>query len=232
MCALSVAQRLESKAGLEIGGPSLVFSDYGAIPLYRFIKRLDNVVFSEQTIWEGHRQAGRTFIYARGRAPGNNFILEATALTAIADQSHDFVLASHCLEHIANPLRALKEWQRVLKSGGHLLVILPDRSRTFDHRRPITTLDHMIEDFERGVGEDDRTHLEEILALHDLPLDPPAGTFEQFKARSLRNPENRCLHHHVFTLDSAQDLIAYAGFEIEHAESARPIHLIILAHKG
>jgi len=31
---------------------------------------------------------------------------------------YDFLLASHCLEHMANPLCAFQEWLRVLKKKG------------------------------------------------------------------------------------------------------------------
>ena len=37
-----------------------------------------------------------------------------TSLDGIDDASYDVVLASHTLEHIANPLRALSEWRRVV----------------------------------------------------------------------------------------------------------------------
>ena len=36
------------------------------------------------------------------------------------------------------------------------------------------------------------------LLKHDLKKDLPAGTFEQFKKRSLDNYNNRCLHHYVY----------------------------------
>lgn len=41
------------------------------------------------------------------------------------DQSQDFVFASHCLEHITDPYAAIAEWFRVVKVGGHLILLLP-----------------------------------------------------------------------------------------------------------
>jgi hypothetical protein len=38
---------IENGAGLEIGGPSHVFSDFGILPLYGHVRSLDNYVFSE-----------------------------------------------------------------------------------------------------------------------------------------------------------------------------------------
>ena len=41
--------------------------------------------------------------------------------------SMDYVFSSHCLEHIENDWQALREWWRVLKSGGYLVLYLPHR---------------------------------------------------------------------------------------------------------
>jgi hypothetical protein len=64
------------------------------------------------------------------------------------------VLSSHCLEHVANPILALREWLRVMTPDGTLVLVLPHKEGTFDHQRPTTTLGHMIDDYER---EDDMT---------------------------------------------------------------------------
>jgi SAM-dependent methyltransferase len=135
------------------------------------------------------------------------------------------------LEHTANPIKAISEWLRVLKPNGTLVLVVPHRDGTFDHRRPITTLEHLIEDFERGTTEADLTHLPEILSLHDLPMDPPAGTPEQFKERSERNLENRCLHHHVFDTRLAIELAAHMGLQIRAVEATKPYNIFMIAQK-
>jgi SAM-dependent methyltransferase len=43
-----------------------------------------------------------------------------------ADGHFDFVHSSHCLEHMRTPGDALAEWWRILKVGGHLIVLVPD----------------------------------------------------------------------------------------------------------
>lgn len=40
-------------------------------------------------------------------------------------ESKDYVYSSHCLEHVQEPLFFIKEWFRVLKVGGHLVLVLP-----------------------------------------------------------------------------------------------------------
>lgn len=186
---------LRGKAGLEIGGPSPVFRH--TLPVYPVLASLDGVNFSTTTMWEGALAAGGRFEYLPGRA-GLQMVAEATDLRDIATGRYQFVLSSNCLEHVANPLKALREWMRVIEPGGLLLLVLPNQVANFDHRRPVTTFDHLLEDERRDVGEDDLTHLPEILSLHDLDRDPWAGGRENFIRRSHDNLQHRGLHHHVF----------------------------------
>ena len=44
-------KEFKNKTGLEIGGPSNVFLKKSAIPIYSQVKSLDNLDFSNQTIW-------------------------------------------------------------------------------------------------------------------------------------------------------------------------------------
>ena len=40
--------------------------------------------------------------------------------------SFDTVFSSHCLEHMIDPLEAIKSWFSLVKSGGHLIILVPD----------------------------------------------------------------------------------------------------------
>jgi SAM-dependent methyltransferase len=42
----------------------------------------------------------------------------------LPDESEDFVISSHVLEHFPDPIKALKEWLRVVRKGGYILVLL------------------------------------------------------------------------------------------------------------
>ena len=220
------------RSGLEIGGPSKLFTKRGLIPLYPVIAELDGCNFSSETVWEGSiREGAHSYRYAKGRAPGTQYINDAVMLTGIEDASSDFVLSCHSLEHIANPLKALAEWVRVIRPGGHLLLVLPHKDGTFDHERPVTSLAHLEDDLRNGVTEHDLTHLDEILSLHDLAMDPPAGDQESFRQRSLKNYENRCLHHHVFDTELAVRVADRAGLSVLDVQTALPYHIIVLAEK-
>jgi hypothetical protein len=89
----------------------------------------------------------------------------------------------------------------------------------------------MVSDYKNQIGEDDLTHVNEILELHDLSKDLPAGTPEQFRVRSLNNAAVRALHHHVFSLSSALELLNHAGFSSILSEVALPFHIVVLAKR-
>lgn len=202
---------VDDKYGIEVGGPSLVFKT--VLPLYQFVGGLDGINFSTDTIWEGRITTGQNFNYTTDKC-GRQFISEATDLSEIDTENYDFLLSSNCLEHVANPIKALLEWKRVVKVDGALILVLPNKKSNFDHRRPVTRFEHLLDDFSNDVGEDDLTHLDEILRLHDLRMDPPAGDLPHFTERSLKNFQNRTLHHHVFDVRLIEEMLGYAELEL------------------
>jgi SAM-dependent methyltransferase len=52
---------------------------------------------------------------------------DATHMLGMPDGVFDFVYSSHCLEHVGNPYLAIKNWWRILRPGGHLIVFVPHR---------------------------------------------------------------------------------------------------------
>jgi len=52
---------------------------------------------------------------------------DATFMSGVVDETYDFVYSSHCIEHIDNPYLAVKNWFRILKSGGFLIIYAPHR---------------------------------------------------------------------------------------------------------
>jgi SAM-dependent methyltransferase len=230
-CATLCVDCVSGKRGLEIGGPSSVFRDERFIPVYAALKSLDGCNFRSGTIWEGALTEGLNYQFFVGKANGYQYLAEATDLGCIGSDQYDVLLSAHMLEHSANPIKALREWIRVVRPDGYLLLVLPHRDGTFDHRRPVTPLSHLIQDYESGISEADLTHLKEVLELHDLTRDRAAGNREAFHGRCLQNIENRGLHHHVFDLRAAIELVDHAGLQLLAAETAKPHHVVMLAKK-
>lgn len=77
--------------------------------------------------------------------------------------------------------------------------------------------------------EETFAHLDEILSRHDLRRDPWAGSPAEFAARSRRNAENRCLHHHVFDVALQRAIMEECGWIVTDTERVRPLHLLALA---
>ncbi len=132
-------------------------------------------------------------------------------LTPIADASQDFVIASHVLEHLAEPLGFLAEIHRVLRPEGVALILLPDRHRTMDRGRPATPLSHLVAEHRAGVDEVSEAHLVEWLRHRDKPLgetpDEQRETLERFRKRSI----------HVHCWDSAE-FLEVIGWGIENLD--------------
>lgn len=68
------------------------------------------------------------------------------------DQSFDYLISSHVIEHVPNVLAAYQESQRVLKNFGVFFCIFPKRvAAKSDATRALSSLSSMIAAFERGV---------------------------------------------------------------------------------
>lgn len=219
----------KNKTGIEIGGPTDFFSD--TLPVYSVIDSVDGCNFTGNTIWEGSIEAGSTYDFG-GKKNGYQYISEASNLKEIPSGKYDFLLASHCLEHCANTLKTVNEWLRVVKPGGIILLILPDKRYTFDHKRKVTLYTHLKDDFNNDVDEKDLTHLEEILSLHDLSRDSGAIDKQYFRKRSLNNFQNRCLHHHVFDFRLLVKIFLDLKVEIQFKKFVPPYHQIIVGKKS
>lgn len=223
---------VKAKNGLEIGGPSGNFRKRGLVPVYSIIDSLDGCNFCSETVWEGQIDEGPDrYMYQRGKHKGYQYIKDGVDLHGIAEGTYDFVLSSHCLEHIANPFKAILEWLRVLRDGGFLLMLVPHKEGTSDHQRPVTSLEHLIDDFEQGITEADLSHLPEILELQAFELELANMDLDSFRYRALKNYENRCLHHHVFDTDLVVQIMDQFKLQILDVQPCSPVNIITLAQK-
>jgi SAM-dependent methyltransferase len=121
------------------------------------------VTYADRSV-EGGRDATWPELAGQPRGPQANIELDLDAhgLSAIADKTFDVVVACHLVEHLANPIRALREFERVLRPGGRLVLIVPDRTRTFDSVRDPTPFAHLLDEFEREVTEVTAEHITEF----------------------------------------------------------------------
>jgi SAM-dependent methyltransferase len=65
--------------------------------------------------------------YDTSKMDASYIIGDATGIKEFSDEQFDFVYSSHCLEHLQDYRVVLRNWFRILKSGGYLLLLLPHR---------------------------------------------------------------------------------------------------------
>jgi SAM-dependent methyltransferase len=207
--ALSLATK--GKIGLEIGGPS---SSFKPMDVYKDALATDLINFSEDTLWGTFRN-GSTFHYDGGGS-GIVYITDGSTLRGISDSSYDFVLGSHYLEHLNNPLEALVAMGRVTKPGGHVILILPRKEACFDHLRGQSRIEDFIFRYLHKVNAVDMRYvnLESWVYGNDLDFDAPAGSFYQLLARSIRYPDNRSIHTMVYDFELLEVLGKILSFEV------------------
>ena len=205
-----LAQITKNKIGVEIGGPSPT----GTI-LYHNSVSMDNIIFSKNTVWSNHTDEYKYYNNKTGKVIVN----DAVNISNVKNECYDFVFSSHSLEHIANPLKAISEWLRIIKSSGYIIIIVPEKSACFDHKRSYSKFSTLLTQYEKNVGEDDLSTLPEILLNHDLSKDPPAGDLGAFTKRSLDNFNNRCLHHYVYNDELLMEICNFFNCDFIYNET-------------
>ena len=190
---------------------------------------MDNINFNEDNFWSSIKK-GENIKFDNNNI-GKQIIDDASDLAKIDDSSYDILINSHVIEHIANPLKALLNWKRVIKENGILLMVVPHKDGTYDHKRPVTTIEHIIEDYNTDIKEDDATHFQEIIELHDLVLDTTVRDYDDHFERTNDNFNTRIAHHHVFDTQLVVKMIDHVGFKIINVQLRKPYNIIILAQK-
>lgn len=123
---------------------------------------------------------------------------DAQYLESIPDNSFDFVNSSHCLEHMVDPHSALNNWLRVLRQGGHLLMLIPDEDLyeqgvfpstfNFDHK-------HTFSIFKKKSWSNNSINLFDLLSstnfdLKILRIELLDATFRYKSAKQLRSDQS------------------------------------------
>lgn len=136
-----------------------------------------------------------------------DIIADAELLETIPDESQDFIIANHVIEHMRNPIQALLNWQRVLKPGGHLFLAAPDKRCTFDRERPYTNFEHIVSDYENPSDARDYE------AFQEFALEVSCKTFgvrpvaeSEIQAKHLWDTQYS-IHYHVWDFDSFKEFL-------------------------
>ena len=197
-----------SGAGVEIGPGQYPFRLLPPGVEVRYVDRWD----------AGDRQALVSELHGTTTEPGGvaHYVapdvvadFNTDRLRALGDASQDFVIASHVLEHLAEPIGFVAEIHRVLRPGGTALVLLPDRHRTEDRFRAATPLEHLVAEYRHGVQEVSDAHLVEFLRDRGTPL---RGSAEA-RRRTLDTHRRQSIHVHCW---DASEFLPVVLWGIEH----------------
>jgi SAM-dependent methyltransferase len=143
-------------------------------------------------------------------------------LAGVADASQDFVIANHVLEHSENPVAAMRNMVRVLRTGGILFLTLPDKRYTFDVDRPVTSFAHLLEDEREGSERSRLIHYRDWAQNVDH-----VSEAELDAAVARMDAERPDIHFHVWTQADMLDLLV----RLRH-EAGLPLDLEAMSKTG
>ncbi len=160
--------------------------------------------------------------YERMNYDSNTVVAELT--NPIEDQhqvekeSLDFVAAAHVIEHTPNPVGAIAQMYERLKPGGTMVLVVPDKRRTFDKDRETTTLEHLVADFEDPSAERDLENYVDFFENAKHAKYP--ASLEKAKNAQASGQD---IHFHVWTPASfhqmmehiCSDIAPFRSFEIK-----------------
>ena len=129
---------LDGLTGIEIGGAA--YNGFGL--------KTRNIDFT--TEWTIYKREDIRFCGESQKVD----VVANGAIIPFKDSCLDFIVHSHVLEHIQNPIKALKDWYRAIRNEGYLFMIVPHKERTFDKNRKRTPLKELIHRYEIDYSSD------------------------------------------------------------------------------
>lgn len=121
---------LDGLIGIEIGGAAHnPFNIKGCL-------NVDYTADLNTIFKQGERQLCGKVLPVDIVAPGDDLPFD--------DNTWDYVLSSHVLEHFFDPIKAIKEWLRVTRPGGYIFMIVPKSRALPGEDRPPTTLRELL----------------------------------------------------------------------------------------
>jgi predicted SAM-dependent methyltransferase len=176
--------------------------EIGAMDLPLRVRRGVEVRYVDRTDIDGLRAH---YPEAGPRLVDVDIVDDGETLATQADESADFVIANHVIEHTEDPLATIANWLRVVRKAGIVYIGVPDRRKTFDCERAPTSLDHVVRDYEDGASWSRSRHLEEWA---QFVLDTPVERLAD-RVRAL-DEQNYSIHYHVWDRLEFGTMLDYA----------------------
>lgn len=124
-------------------------------------------------------------------------------LPMFADGSMDCVFSSHLLEHIEDHVGAVREWWRLVKPGGYLILYLPHADLYPNIGQPGANPDH-VHDFR---NEDITNVMREVSAGWDLVLNEKRDQLREYSFLQVYRKTAEPVHRHTWSLPKPEKRI-------------------------
>lgn len=125
----------------------------------------------------------------------------------IDDNAFDFVVSSHVLEHTCNPPRQIEEWLRIVRPGGIVYMIVPDKRFCFDRRRGVTSLEHFVDEFEHNAASITVDHYRDYIVNTNGEDGLVRDTSDAYIESCWQ--QQGSIHAHTFTADSFRQFLDF-----------------------
>jgi SAM-dependent methyltransferase len=161
--------------------------------------------------------------------------LDAQSMAGIQDESLDFAISAHVIEHLFDPIGALRSQLRAVKPQGTVIVVVPEMTMTFDRLRTPTPLPHLIRDSEDG-GQATKldAYREHVRYVHPaLPENLPPIPEEDMESEAQKiMAAGMDIHVHAWRKPDFAELIGYVcrsfGAEVLATHSVANENIFVL----
>jgi SAM-dependent methyltransferase len=133
------------------------------------------------------------------------YVTSLEAMDGIPGESLDFVIASHVIEHVRNPLRAFERAYTRLKPGGQFVLFVPEKRATFDKDRDVTSLEHLIADYQEPSSKRDVSHYFDFFTK---AFPTPEAELQKRVDEAIATDYD--IHFHTWTYESFKEMADYA----------------------
>jgi len=137
------------------------------------------------------------------------YITSIEKMSGIADESYDFIIACHVIEHVTNPLLCIESVWKKLKPNGKFVLLVPHMDLTFDSKRDLTTLEHIVLDYKRPLKERDFLHFVEFYEKAFVSSNPFQKATQEFGNRF------HDIHYHTWNETSFLNMVKYFSDNIK-----------------
>jgi predicted SAM-dependent methyltransferase len=143
---------------------------------------------------------------------------DGETLSSVQNSSQDFIIASHMIEHCQNPIGTIQNFLRVVKKDGIVFMAVPDKRYTFDIDRPLTSIDHLLDDYQKSPELSKYSHFKEWV---DLVISTKEKVEDSEQMTRQLMDIDYSIHYHVWNPSTFKEMLLhlqsqlYFSFDID-----------------